>query len=142
MDQQLTTHRRSLFVGLLLSVVALCSLLMLSAAAPANADYKQFCWGKYFPGGSKGAVPNICNSYVNDGIVDYITEVGGSGSKRSVCVFVWYGDGSTMCSAGPNQGVYNTTPAGKFQSIGQIDNNATGDNVVYGYVITCASACP
>jgi hypothetical protein len=38
-----------------------------------------------------------------------------------------------MCSSGPGQGVYNSSPEGKYFSLGFVENNAAGNNKVYGH---------
>jgi hypothetical protein len=131
--------RQLLIAGL--GALILCTAFMLASASPASALYQRFCWGKNLPGGNIGSVENMCDSYYNDGKIGYIDEVGGSGAQHSVCAYAWYRDGISMCSSGPNQGVYNRTPVGRFTSVGQLENNARSANTVYGYMITCSSPC-
>ncbi len=114
-------------------------VLLLSMTSSASAGYQQFCWGKKFPGGTGNA--NVCDSLYNDGLAGYINEVGGSGKQHSVCVLAWWGEGAEMCSGGANQGVYNPNPRGEIMSVGQIRNNAAGENTVYGFMVTCATNC-
>jgi hypothetical protein len=110
------------------------SIALLASTGSASAAYKQFCWGVTLPGPG-----NVCDSLYHDGIAGLVTEVDGSSPDHSVCVLAWWGQGIEMCSAGPNQGVYNTTPPGVYNSVGQIRPNANASTRVYGAVILCAT---
>jgi hypothetical protein len=57
----------------------------------------------------------------------------GSGAQHSVCV--WDAAGSTQCSGGANQAVYNTSMSGCGGGCGipSIKNNGFDWNQVYGY---------
>lgn len=129
-----------LLIATMVGALLVGAVFLTAAAQPARAEYKQFCWGVTLPG--KGTSPWWCDSLHNGGATGYITEVGGSGENHSVCVLAWYNNGVTMCSGGPNQGVYNFTPNGEIVDVAEIQNNAPGTNRVYAFVDRCASPCP
>jgi hypothetical protein len=112
-------------------------VLMISSAAPASAlttGYHQFCYGAYLPG-----LNSICDSLNHDGQAGYVTEVDGSGVNHSVCVRAQANQGIEMCSGGPNQGVYNSTPPAIYATAAQIRNNASGPNTVYAAATYCVT---
>lgn len=84
---------------------ALSAIARLVSVPPASAGYNRVCWGV-----TLAAQGSTCISLTNDGLVGLITEVDGNSPGHSVCVLAWYRQGIEMWSAGPNQGVYNTTP--------------------------------
>jgi hypothetical protein len=112
-------------------------VLLLSLSGTASAYYQQFCWGVRVPGKYQSGYK--CGSW--DGRTQtglwYITEVGGQGTLHSVCVDVSSEEVPTMCSGGPNQGVYNFYPQALAWVEAQIWNNAYGENVLYGFVDRC-----
>ncbi len=125
------------------SALLMSVMLVLSSASPASAAPQNFCYGVHLVG--KGSIPSAhCDSWYGPAPsfrAGYITEVGGSGIQHSVCVLAWISNGTTMCSAGPNQGVYNFTPSGAYEDIAEIYNNASGENTVYGFADVCANPC-
>lgn len=139
MDVQPRLARRySRLVATLGAVTSLALATASLAPSPvaASVGYNQFCWGVTLPGGTG----TTCDSLNHNGIVGYVTEVAGSGYDHSVCVWAAFNEGIKMCSAGPNQGVYNKTPPAIYPSYGIIGNNAAGTNKVYGAVILCAAS--
>jgi hypothetical protein len=124
------------------AALLLCIVLMLLSASSASATAKNFCYG--FAASGRPGPAYWCNSLYSAAPTfgeGYITEVGGSGAQHSVCVLAWYGNGSTMCSGGANQGVYNFSPSGGNIDVAEIYNNAPGSNTLYGFADVCASPC-
>ncbi len=127
------------------SALLMSVMLVLSSADTASATPKNFCYGVTLGGKGGGGGLYYCNSLYSPAPTfgsGFITEVGGSGAQHSVCVLAWYNNGTTMCSAGPNQGVYNFTPSGANGDVAEIYNNAAGTNTAYGFADVCASPCP
>jgi hypothetical protein len=120
-----------------LAALSLVSLAAISSPSPAKAEYMPFCWNVTLPGKGAGHGEWYCDSYYHNGLSPYITEVGGVGLDHSVCVFAWYSNGTTMCSGGPGQGVYNFTPEPYGLDIGEIENNAPGSNRVQAFMDGC-----
>jgi hypothetical protein len=122
-----------------IAVLGVTLLLMVLAVLPTHSAhavaYRQFCWGVTVGGHGD------CSSYNHDGIYAYMTEIDGSGYNHSVCVGAAL-EGVIMCSGGPNQGVYNTTPTGANGEIARIYNNAAGSNKMYGAVWLCNEVQP
>ena len=142
MDQIRVRHLKPWIVAGL-GALSISAVLILALATTASAGFSQFCYGVHVSGQDKwGGNPpgSLCDSYANDGVLGYVTEVAGAGTLHSVCVVAWY-EGSKMCSGGPNQGVYNPTPTGKLLQGAQILNNSTGENVVSAYIVTCKESC-
>lgn len=105
-------------------------ILMLGMASKAHAyslGYKQFCWGQVLTYKNQG-----CDQLSHGGDVGYVAEVSGSGAQHSVCVTTRPNSQPIMCSAGPNQGVYNNKVNPGLLAYGWIQNNASGNNTVYG----------
>lgn len=126
-------QKRLLMVGI--AAVAVCVAVLLVSAGAAKAwttGAVNFCYGVTLPGG-----PNTCGS-TSENKIGYLTEVSGSGADHSVCVR-GAGVGIKMCSGGPLQGVYNSSPPGTSISYGEIINNAAGANKVYGGAYFCVT---
>lgn len=134
MNEQLTPRPTTAWFVAGLSALALSIAILFMSAGSAKGAYNQFCWGVNLSGPG-----STCNSLTHNGLAGLITEVDGSSPDRSVCVLAWYGQGIEMCSPGPNQGVYNTTPPGLYNTVAQIRPNANGWTKVYGAMITCAT---
>lgn len=133
---------RSVLTGLRVRSLAAISalgigiVLLLSSASPAAA------WTTGFTGFCSGVVLGnhaACNANSHDSQGGYPTEVNGVGFQHSVCVEAWKLDGIKMCSGGPGQGVYNSTPSGTGITIPTIYNNAVGANEVYGSAFYCVT---
>jgi opacity protein-like surface antigen len=130
----LQIHRRLAAVTVVIAaIIALAALVPQAAHAEYSTGYHHFCWEVTLGNNA------VCNGQAHDGLAGYATEVDGSGYNHSVCVEAEYSGGIRMCSSGPNQGVYNSTPPGTNVSLPLISNNASGSNKVYGAVVFCAA---
>jgi hypothetical protein len=124
-DQFRLNGRRAWSFMALLAVVASCLVVATKPSEASAAGSAPYCSGVWLHNHSEWCTAGygVPNTY----------QLVGSGIQHSVCV--WVAAGSTQCSPGPNQAVYNTTMAGCGAGCGipSINNNGYDWNQVYGY---------
>jgi len=117
------------------SIMAIAAITVFTADAHAFNESK-FCWGTTLKSKSGGGVESACNSPTG---YDHLNAIYGSGAQHSVCVKGWV-SGSTMCSGGANEGVYNPLPG--VYDAATIQNNGYSNNTVYAVAYWTPESSP
>jgi hypothetical protein len=114
------------------SALLLGVMLLFTVTSSAKAGERNFCYGVTLPPKNQNGQCNTAGSW-GEYWYAYIDAVYGSGDQHSVCVGLTpKGAGTSMCSTGPSQGVYNNTMNGAL-GFPFVENNATGSSTkAYG----------